>query len=196
MQHIFEPFFSRKKMGPTSGSGLGLTVVWNTAQDHEGAVFVERNHPGTTFRIYFPATRDHFTTHPVAGKLKDLYGHGERLLIVDDDEQQQIICSQILKSLGYSVNVVASGEEALEYLKTHTVDLLILDMILGQGMNGRQTYDGVKKMLPGLKAIIVSGFSADTEVKKTQRLGAGRFVKKPYTINQIGMAIKETLTSS
>ena len=132
-------------------------------------------------------------TQPMAGKLNDLHGNGERLLIVDDDEQQQIICSQILKSLGYKVNVVASGEDALEYLKTNTVDLLILDMILGQGMNGRQTYAGVKKTLPDLKAIIVSGFSADAEVKEAQRLGAGRFVKKPYTISQIGTAIKETL---
>ena len=195
-QHIFEPFFSRKKMGSTSGSGLGLTVVWNTAQDHEGAVFVAKNDPGTIFCIYFPATRQDIELRPVAGKLKDLCGHGERLLIVDDDERQQIICSQILKTLGYNVDVVASGEEALEYLKTNLVDLLLLDMILGSGMNGRQTYVGVQKMLPGLKTIIVSGFSADAEVKKAQRLGAGRFVKKPYTIVQIGMAIKEALTPS
>ncbi len=196
IQHIFEPFFSRKKMGSTSGSGLGLTVVWNTAQDHEGAVFVAKDHPGTIFSIYFPATRQQTEPRPVAGKLKDLYGQGERLLIVDDDERQQIICSQILKTLGYKVEVVASGEEALKYLATNPVDLLILDMILGAGMNGRQTYAGVKKILPELKTIIVSGFSADAEVKEAQRLGAGRFVKKPYTIAQIGMAIKEALTPS
>jgi len=195
LQHIFDPFFSRKKMGPTSGSGLGLTIVWNTVQDHEGAVFVENTTTGTTFCLYFPATRANIEMQPVTGQLKDLYGNGERLLVVDDDAQQQVICSQILKSLGYDVNVVASGEEALEYLKMHTADLLILDMILGKGMNGRQTYAGIKKTLPDLKAIIVSGFSADTEVKEAQRLGAGRFVKKPYTISQIGVAIKETLAA-
>jgi CheY-like chemotaxis protein len=176
---FLKPFLSRKKMGPTSGSGLGLTVVWNTAQDHEGAVLVEKKHLGTTCCIYLPATHERLETHPVAGKLKDLYGNGDSLLIVDDDTQQQIICSQILKSLGYSVNVVASGEDALRYLKTNTVDLLIPEMILGHGINGRQTYSGVKKMLLDLKAIIVSGFSADAEVKEAQRLGAGRFVKKP-----------------
>ena len=62
-------------------------------------------------------------------------------------------------------------------------------------MNGRQTYDGALRTLPDLKAIIVSGFSADTEVKEAQRLGAGRFVKKPYSIRQIGAAIKETLNA-
>lgn len=182
-------------MGPTSGSGLGLTVVWNTVQDHEGAVFVEKIENGTTFCLYLPATRESIEMQAAVGKLDDLYGNGERLLVVDDDEQQQIICSQILKSLGYNVNVVASGEAALEFLQINTVDLLILDMILGQGMNGRQTYDGVLRTLPDLKAIIVSGFSADTEVKEAQRLGAGRFVKKPYSIRQIGAAIKETLNA-
>ena len=116
MQHIFEPFFSRKKMGPTSGSGLGLTVVWNIVQDHQGAVFVGKNETGATFQLYFPSTRERLDTLPLEGKLNVLHGNGERLLIVDDDEQQQIICSQILKSLGYKVNVVASGEDALDYL--------------------------------------------------------------------------------
>lgn len=196
MQQIFEPFFSRKKMGSTSGSGLGLTVVWNTAQDHDGAVFVAQNDPGTIFSVYFPATRREIELRPEAGKLEDLSGHGERLLVVDDDERQQIICSQILTSLGYNAKVAASGEEALIYLKTNPVDLLLLDMVLGPGMNGRQTYAAVKKILPELKTIIVSGFSADAEIKEAQRLGAGCFVKKPYTIVQIGMAIKEALTPS
>ena len=67
IQHIFDPFFSRKKMGPTSGTGLGLTVVWNTAQDHEGTVCVETHERGTTFRIYFPSTRESLRTHPAGG---------------------------------------------------------------------------------------------------------------------------------
>jgi two-component system, cell cycle sensor histidine kinase and response regulator CckA len=191
--HIFEPFFTRKTMGPTSGSGLGLTVVWNTVLDHEGAVFVDKNEPGLTFHMYFPATRACLKTDPLSADLNDLHGNGEQLLVVDDDERQRIICSQLLISLGYKVNTVASGEEAIEYLKTHTVDLLVLDMILGQGMNGRQTYSEVKKRLPDLPAIIVSGFSADSEIKEAQRAGAGRFVKKPYTINQLGTAIREIL---
>lgn len=192
-QHIFEPFFSKKQMGPTSGSGLGLTVVWNTAVDHGGAVVVEENEPGTTFRMYFPATRENLKAHSVAMDLKYIYGKGERLLVIDDEERQRTICSQLLTSFGYNVSTVASGEEALEYLETHTVDLLILDMILGEGLTGRQTYAEVTKRFPGLKAIIVSGFSADNEVQETQMIGAGHFVKKPFTIQQLGTAIRESL---
>jgi two-component system cell cycle sensor histidine kinase/response regulator CckA len=193
MQHIFDPFFSRKQMGPTSGTGLGLTVVWNTAQDHDGAVLVEKSTLGTTFRMYFPATREPLKAHAAPMELKNIYGNGERLLVVDDQDRQRTICRKLLTSFGYKVSGVASGEEALEYLKTHTVDVLVLDMILGHGLTGRQTYSEVIKRFPGQKAIIVSGFSADTEVRKTQRLGAGLFVKKPYTIQQLGMAIKSTL---
>jgi hypothetical protein len=76
-------------MGPTSGTGLGLTVVWSTAQDHKGVIIVEKNAPGTTFRIYFPSTHESLGTHPAAVELKDLYGNGERLLIVDDDYGHQ-----------------------------------------------------------------------------------------------------------
>jgi DNA-binding NtrC family response regulator len=143
--------------------------------------------------MYFPATHEPLKAHSGIVESKNLYGNGERLLIVDDEERQRIICSQLLTSFGYKVSSAASGEEALEYLKTHTVDLLVLDMILGQGLTGLQTYSEVIKRFPGLKAIIVSGFAADGEVRETQRLGAGRFVKKPYTLQQLGLAIKETL---
>ncbi len=195
LEHIFEPFFSTKQMNPTGGTGLGLTVVWTTAEDHQGTVIVEKNEPGTIFQLYFHSTREGLGIDPAAVDLKDLHGNGERLLVVDDDERQRIICGQLLKVLGYAVHVVASGEDALEYLTAHPVDLLVLDMCLGQGINGRQTYSEAKKRIPDLKAIIVSGFSADIEVKETQRLGAGHFVKKPYTLNQIALAIKETFNA-
>jgi DNA-binding NtrC family response regulator len=143
--------------------------------------------------MYFPATRESLKAHALAMDLKYIYGKGERLLVIDDEERQRTICSQLLTSFGYNVSTVASGEEALEYLETHTVDLLILDMILGEGLTGRQTYAEATKRFPGLKAIIVSGFSADTEVQETQMIGAGHFVKKPFTIQQLGTAIRESL---
>jgi len=193
IEHIFDPFYSKKKMGLNSGSGLGLTVVWNTAQDHDGGVTVESSVMGTVFMMYLPSTREELEIHPTTTEVEDLYGKGEHLLVIDDDESQQIITSNLLASIGYNVDVVGSGEEALTFLATHSVDLLILDMILGVGMTGRQTYAHIKKQAPDLKAIIVSGFSADIEVKETQKLGAGQFIKKPFTLSQIGRAIKETL---
>jgi two-component system, cell cycle sensor histidine kinase and response regulator CckA len=78
-------------------------------------------------------------------------------------------------------------------LKKHSVDLILLDMIMDPGINGRETYERIIKIHPNQKAIIVSGFAETEEVKETQKLGASKFIKKPLTIEKIGLAIKEVL---
>ena len=96
-------------------------------------------------------------------------------------------------ALGYKTKSVSSGEEAVEYLKEHTVDLILLDMIMDPGINGRETYERIIKIHPNQKAIIVSGFAETDEVKETIKLGAGQYIKKPFTLEKIGMAVKEEL---
>ncbi len=100
-------------------------------------------------------------------------GQGEAILIVDDVEEQRKIASGMLKELGYSVVSVSSGEEAVEYLKTNKVDLLLLDMIMDPGMDGLDTYKKIIEMRPDQKAIIASGFSESVRVKVVQSLDAG-----------------------
>ena len=84
---------------------------------------------------------------------------------------------------------------AVAYLQDRSIDLVLLDMIMDPGMDGRETYEKIVKMHPHQKAIIISGFAETHAVKEAQALGAGRYVKKPVTIETIGLAIKETLTS-
>jgi DNA-binding NtrC family response regulator len=98
-----------------------------------------------------------------------------------------------LDALGYKTKAVSSGEEAVEYLKENTVDLLLLDMIMDPGINGRETYERVIRIHPNQKAIIVSGFADTDDVKEAQKLGAGQYIKKPLTLEKIGLAIKEEL---
>jgi len=81
----------------------------------------------------------------------------------------------------------------LIYLQNAEVDLLLLDMIMAPGINGRKTYEKLIRTHPGQKAIITSGYSENDEVKKTQQLGAGEFVKKPYQMHQLGQAVKKEL---
>jgi PAS domain S-box-containing protein len=193
IDRIFEPFYTKKVMGK-SGTGLGLTVVWNTIQDHGGGVkVVSSEREGTDFELYFPSTRKELSEQMEDAGIEELQGNGQKILVVDDEAQQQDIASQILTSLGYHVECLDSGEKAIEYLQENEVDLLVLDMIMVPGMNGRQAYEQIIKFQPGQKAIIVSGFSEDEEVKEAQRFGAGRFVKKPYTSVQIGSAVKMAL---
>ncbi|MEA1924155.1 MAG: transporter substrate-binding domain-containing protein [Pseudomonadota bacterium] len=193
LKHIFEPFYTKKKMG-RSGTGLGLAVVWNTAQDCGGGVTAESGKNGAVFTLYLPATREELTTSLKEEQTDKLKGHGEKILIVDDEPQQRDIAEKMLTILGYSVQSVGSGEAAIGYLKKNSVDLLILDMIMEPGLNGRQTYAEIIKFNPQQKAIIASGFSENREVEKTQTLGAGEFIKKPYLLTQIGLAVKQALS--
>jgi PAS domain S-box-containing protein len=193
LEHIFEPFYTRKSMG-RSGTGLGLTVVWNTMQDHRGAVTVESSSAtGTIFSLYLPATEEDLSVPPTSAALIDLHGRGQRILIIDDEPQQRDIAAQILERLEYNPETVASGEEAIEYLRNHEVDLIILDMIMKPGLSGRQTYERLLSFRPKQKAIIASGFADSEEVAKLQALGAGQYVKKPYTIEELGTAVQFTL---
>jgi len=192
LQRIFEPFYTKKVMG-RSGTGLGLAVVWNTVQDHKGYIDVRSSENGTIFELYFPMTRDDIAKKNVSVPIDDYKGNGESILIVDDVESQRKITCRMLDILGYKTRVACSGEEALAYLKNNTVDLLLLDMIMDPGMNGHETYEQVIKIHPNQKAIIISGFAETDEVKNTQKLGAGKYVKKPFALAQIGLAIKEEL---
>ena len=99
----------------------------------------------------------------------------------------------MLEKLGYHVWAVASGEEAVEYLKANTVDLVLLDMIMDPGINGLETYKRIIELHPKQKAIIASGFAVTDDVKETQKLGAGKYIKKPFKLEQIGLAVKEEL---
>jgi len=99
----------------------------------------------------------------------------------------------MLEKLGYSATFVSSGEEAVEYLKKQEADLIILDMIMDPGINGRETYERILKIKPGQKAIITSGFAETDEVKKAQQLGAGKYIRKPFTLENLGIAVKDCL---
>jgi len=192
-ERIFEPFYTKKIMG-RSGTGLGMAVVWGSVKDHNGYIDVQSAQgKGTTFTFFFPVTRQEMAEKKTRLSYKDYTGRQESILVVDDIEEQREIASNILAKLGYSATAVSSGEEALEHLKKNTADLIILDMIMDPGMDGLDTYKKVLELYPGQKAIIASGFSETARVREAERLGAGRYVKKPYTMERLGLAVKHEL---
>jgi PAS domain S-box-containing protein len=190
---IFEPFYTKKTMG-RSGTGLGLAIVWGTVKDHNGYIDVQTElEKGTTFTLYFPVTREEQITPQQKVPIERYMGKGESVLVVDDIAEQRDIATRLMTRLGYEVQAIASGEEAVEYLKTKTADLLILDMIMDPGIDGLETYKRILKINPKQKAIIVSGFSETERVKEVQKLGAGAYVKKPYMMEKIGVAVRDEL---
>ncbi len=191
---IFEPFYTKKVMG-RSGTGLGLAVVWGTVKDHNGYIDVQSERgKGSTFSLYFPATREEELAIDRQAVSADLtMGQGESILVVDDVQEQRELAVSMLARLGYQAGAASSGEEALNYLKTNKADLIVLDMIMDPGMDGLETYRKVLDSIPGQKAVIVSGFSETDRVRKAQELGAGAYVRKPYIMEKIGVAIRQEL---
>lgn len=193
IRKIFEPFFTKKIMG-RSGTGLGLPIVWGTVKDHNGYIDVQSEDGiGSTFTLYFPITREEIISRSQKIPLEQCQGHGETILVVDDVREQQEMAAMMLSRLGYEVQTVSGGEEAVEYLKRHQVDLLVLDMIMEPGIDGLETYRRALGINPKQKAILTSGFSETDRVKTAQALGAGAYVKKPYVLEKMAVAVREEL---
>lgn len=194
IEHIFEPFYTKKIMGK-SGTGLGLAVVWNTMQDHHGKILVQSDTRGTLFKLYFPEC-EKVVNAPVENNETETWtGNGEHVLIVDDELHMRDIASQMLQAQGYRVSDIFSGEAAIQFVEKTPVDLVVIDMQMGPGINGRQTYEALIKFHPNQKAIIVSGFSESEEVKIALNTGAAAFLQKPYTAQQLCRVVKEALQS-
>ena len=194
LDRIFEPFYTKKVLG-RSGTGLGLSIVWNTVHDHKGYIQVKSEKGETLFQIYFPVTKvlveaaqpDRIYT------LSDYKGHNETILVVDDVESQRKISRNMMKRLGYQVTVVSSGEDAIVYVRKNKVDLVVLDMIMDPGISGLDTFRELKIIDPDIRAVITSGYSKTRDVEKAQELGAGPFIKKPYSLELLGLTLKEEL---
>jgi CheY-like chemotaxis protein len=193
LNRIFEPFYTRKVMG-RSGTGLGMAVVWGSVQDHDGYIDVQ-SAPGrgSVFRLYFPVTREVPRNKEAPLPIQAYMGLGERILVVDDIKEQRDIASNLLGRLNYRVETVDSGQGAVEYLKNHSVDLVILDMIMDPGIDGLETYRRILALHPQQRAIIASGFSENKRVREAQGLGAGTYVRKPYLLEKIGLAVRREL---
>jgi len=192
LERIFEPFYTKKSMGH-SGTGLGMSVVWGTVKDHDGYIdIISEEGFGTTFALYFPASRSE-TAMPATIHIDDYLGNGESILIIDDIQEQRELAKQMLQRLGYEVYMASNGEEAVSMVQDRQYDLLILDMIMPPGIDGLATYRQILEATPKQRAIIASGYAENERVHETMRIGAGSYIKKPFTLEVIGMAVRSEL---
>lgn len=193
LEHIFEPFYTKKKMG-RSGTGLGLAVVWGVVRDHEGFIDV-RSRPGfgTIIELYFPDTGNNHST-PATDTVNVRRGEQEaHILVVDDVDEQRQIAVEMIMALGYSAEAVPSGEAALAFLQKQSADLLLLDMAMDPGIDGLETYEQALTIHPLQRAIIASGFTQNDRVKRALSAGTTAYLNKPYRLNELAEAIKNVL---
>jgi len=191
-ENIFEPFFTTKGVG--KGTGLGLAMVYGIIKQHGGTINVYSEvGKGTTFRIYLPimkvaAKEEAETVQPIP------LGKGEKILIAEDDAQVREILSMSLKKHGYEVIEAGNGEEAVQrFLENRdTTAILLLDVVM-PGNNGREAYEKIKRIEPGIKTIFMSGYTDDI-ISKNGILEEGfDFVSKPINPDALMRKIRDVL---
>jgi two-component system, cell cycle sensor histidine kinase and response regulator CckA len=195
LAHLFEPFFTTQR---NPSAGLGLATAYGIVKQTGGYIVPQsRTGSGTTFRVYLPTTEAMVPAEPEPGEVHvqtSGFGGSETLLIVEDEEAVRHLVARVLRKQGYHVLQASSGEQALEIAATATnpVDLLLSDIVM-PGLNGRQLVQRLRAEQPGLRVILMSGYS-DAEVLKHREVPPDTpFLQKPFTPAQLLTRVRDTL---
>ena len=192
LEQIFEPFFSTK--APGKGTGLGLSMVHGIVKNHDGRITC-RSTPGkgTCFQIYLPAVAPGMEKKPVEEK-KEYGGGNETILVVDDEETVRRSGKERLERAGYTVLTASGGEMALDIYrqKTLKIHLVLLDLIM-PGMGGISCLYELLQTDPGLKVVIISGYSPDEETMEVIEACTNGYLRKPYTGDQLLSNVRNAL---
>jgi len=194
MGRIFEPFFSTKEFG--KGTGLGLATVFGIVKQHHGWIEVEsRRGSGTTFRVFLPVAKvEVVEAEPETGDRGMPTGRNETILLVEDEEDVRELVTTILQTLNYQVVVAQSGNEALELWSQYNgeFDLLLSDVVMPGGMNGRELAQQFRSRKPDLQVILSSGYSPET-VGPLDEDGEVHFLAKPYPPQDLARLVRRCL---
>ena len=195
MAHVFEPFFTTKPIG--QGTGLGLSMIYGFAQQSGGQVHVHSTEgEGTCVSLYLPRHHGAAPGDELAPGQVDIEvaQHGETVLLVDDESTVRMLLADVLGELGYTVIEAADSAAGLKLLRSDVhIDLLVTDVGLPGGMNGRQMAEAGMELRPGLKTLFITGY-AENAVMGYGQLGAGMGVlTKPFAVEVLGGRVRELL---
>jgi CheY-like chemotaxis protein len=192
IQHIFEPFFTTKGTG--KGTGLGLSTVYGIVKQSGGhvAVYSEMGH-GTVFKVYLPVAACPAGVEPVGATLAAA-GGSETILLVEDEEQVRALSRAILEMNGYRVLDSTHVGDAILLFETHAaeIDLMLTDVIM-PSMNGRELYERLAALQPGLRVLYMSGYT-DGAIEQHGVLEPGTaFIQKPFTPDSLAEKVRSVL---
>jgi signal transduction histidine kinase/CheY-like chemotaxis protein len=196
LQRLFEPFFTTKEVG--KGTGLGLATVYGIVKQHLGWIEVSsRLGEGATFKIFLPAIPEpveKIGEAPVEAKLR---GGAETILLVEDDEEVRLITRRVLETYGYTIWEASTARKAREVWLSHReeIALLLTDIIMPEGVTGRDLAEELRKDRPGLKVVFMSGYSTEAVDKDTQffRRTKSHFLQKPCSPGTLLQTVRQSL---
>ncbi|MDB6023513.1 MAG: multi-sensor hybrid histidine kinase, partial [Pedosphaera sp.] len=195
LPHIFEPFFTTKTVG--KGTGLGLATVYGIIKQHQGWAEVESQPgKGTTFHVFLPALKGPSAAKAGEATIEEpARGGTETILVVEDEPPVRELVCKILQGCGYRVLQANNGIEALAVWREHQtqIDLLLTDIVMPDGMTGRDLAEKVRAEKPGLKAIFTSGYSADIVGKDFIIHEGVNYLQKPYVPQKLMRVVRNCL---
>ncbi len=192
LERLFEPFFTTKELG--KGTGLGLASVYGIIQQHGGVINVESAPgQGTRFDLFFPLVKPS-ALQPAAASPEAVRGGSETILVAEDDRVLRNLARSVLTEFGYTVIEAADGEEAVELFREapERIDMVLLDVIMPR-KNGRDAYDEIAALRPGMKALFISGYSADVLAKQGVPGDGVEVLAKPLSPVELLRKIREIL---
>ena len=194
LNHIFEPFFTTKEAG--KGTGIGLSVVYGIVKNHDGYILCT-SEPGrkTVFDVYLPALEiKKAADKKEAVTETELVPGQETILLVDDESSLLETGQELLSLLGYQVLTADSGENALSVIRREggNIALVILDLMM-PGMGGAKCLAEILKIVPSMKVVVASGYTASIKTEEIITAGAAAFIHKPYQLKTLSKIIREIL---
>jgi len=191
----FDPFFTTKPIG--EGTGLGLSMIYGFARQSGGQVRIYSEvGEGTTMCLYLPRhTEDVSLTDELEGATSvQVGGEGEVVLVIDDDPTVRMLVAEVLADLGYAVIEAPDGPAGLKVLDSNArIDLLITDVGLPGGMNGRQVADAARVTRAGLKVLFITGYAENAVIGKGGLAEGMYVVTKPFQMDMLAYRIREII---
>ena len=192
-EKIFEPFFTTKEAG--RGTGLGLSIVYGIVKQHNGYITVASEPgSGTSFSIFLPIVKNILELTP--RRFADIRGGDETILVAEDNTEARLLTREILTRSGYTVIEAVDGEDAVKRFMENRkrISLVILDVVMPR-KNGKEVYETIKEMKPGIRTIFVSGYTDDVVIEKGINDRSVEFISKPVPIEELLSRIRAVLDS-
>ena len=191
MARVFEPFFTTKERG--IGTGLGLSTVYGIVKQSEGYIWVySEPGKGSTFKVYLPRTEEVPTWKPRDTESREgVSVEGKRVLVVEDEGALRELFKETLVQFGFEVTVASDGKEALALVKKGLRPHVVVTDVVMPGMSGKEMVEELRKVLPGIKVLYMSGYT-DNAIVHHGVLDPGEpYIQKPFALGDLVAKIKE-----